>query len=63
METCMKCAAPLSFNEIGAHKKFLGRGAQTFLCKACLAKKLKVSPAVIDQKIEQFKRQGCALFV
>lgn len=63
MSGCMKCGKSLSFNEIGAYKKFINRGSKEFLCKACLAAKLDVTTEEIDRKIEQFKAQGCTLFV
>nr|WP_300838187.1 hypothetical protein [uncultured Acetatifactor sp.] len=59
---CMECGKPLSFNEIGAYKKFVNRGSTRFLCKACLAQKLNVTTEEIDRKIEQFRMQGCTLF-
>ena len=59
----MKCGKALTHNEIGAHKKFINRGSTSFLCKQCLAKELNIPAELIDQKIEQFKKQGCTLFV
>ena len=49
MASCMQCGKELTHNEIGAHRKFINRGA--------------VTPERIDEKIELFKRQGCTLFV
>lgn len=63
MEACMNCGKELTYNEIGAHKKFINRGSTQFLCLNCLAKKLDVAPIVIEHKIEEFKKQGCTLFV
>lgn len=63
MSVCMQCGRALTFNEIGAHKKFINRGSTSFFCKTCLAKWLDVPEEQIDKKIEQFKRQGCTLFV
>ena len=62
MERCMKCGKELTFNEIGAHRKFINRSSREFMCRNCLAQELKVPPELIDQKIEQFKLQGCTLF-
>lgn len=59
----MQCGKALTYNEIGAHKKFINRGARQFLCRSCLAASLNVDPELIDKKIEQFKLQGCTLFV
>lgn len=63
MSVCRSCGRELTFNEIGATKKFINRGSTSFFCKTCLAKWLDVSEELIDQKIEHFKRQGCTLFV
>lgn len=60
---CMQCGKALTYNEVGAYKKFVNRGSTQFLCKACLAGKLSVTVEDIDRKIEQFKAQGCTLFV
>lgn len=62
MADCYQCGKQLSHNEIGAHKKLINRGAEEFLCRECLAGKLKVPPELIDEKIKQFKQQGCTLF-
>lgn len=60
---CEECGKALTFNEVGACKKFVNRGSTRFLCKTCLAAKLDVTVEEIDRKIEQFKAQGCTLFV
>lgn len=60
---CESCGKALTFNEIGAYKKFVNRGSKSFLCKTCLAAKLGITVELIDEKIEQFKAQGCTLFV
>ena len=62
MEYCKNCKAALSRDEIGLHKKLLGRYATEFLCKACLAKEFRVSTALLDQKIEQFRQMRCCFF-
>ena len=63
MSICYQCSKELSHNEIGIYKKLINRGAEEFLCKHCLAQKLKVTPELLDEKILQFKNQGCTLFV
>ncbi len=63
MEYCFGCGKELTHNDIGAYKKFINRGSVKFLCKACLAKDLNISEEIINKKIEQFKEQGCTLFV
>lgn len=63
MDNCQKCGKKLSTNEIGISLRLLGRDGRRILCRECLAQELKVDPALIDRKIEQFKRMGCPLFV
>ena len=60
---CIRCKKSLTQNEIGAYMKFVNRDSKEFLCKSCLSKKLNIPENVIDKKIEDFKRQGCTLFV
>lgn len=63
MSDCIRCKKTLTYNEIGAYKKFINRGSQEFLCKQCLAEKLDLTVERINEKIEEFKLQGCTLFV
>lgn len=63
MNRCIRCGRELTQLDIGAHKKFINRGAQEFLCKHCIAEKFAVSEELLDQKIEEFKKMGCTLFV
>lgn len=60
--TCLSCGAPLTGDDIGAHKKLINRGATAFLCIPCLAKHFKVEEKLIRDKIVQFKKDGCTLF-
>lgn len=63
MSACQKCSQTLSTNEIGISLRLLGRDGRQLLCRQCLAQDLKIDPQLIDRKIEQFKLQGCPLFV
>ena len=61
-ETCVKCGAVLGKDDIGAHKKLVNRGAQSFMCVKCLARHFDVPEQKIREKIEEFRAQGCLLF-
>ena len=62
MTTCMNCNRPLTADEVAVHRKLVSREATRFMCKTCLAAYFGVPEEKIDQKIIQFKRQGCLLF-
>ena len=60
---CRQCGAALSADEVGLTRKLLDRGARTFLCIGCLAAFFGCDEARLRQKAEQFRREGCVLFV
>ena len=61
VKCCKACGKkPLSKNEVGISKKLLGDG--TLYCLDCLAEFLEVEVRDIEEKIEEFKEQGCELF-
>lgn len=62
MDKCVNCGKPLSVNEIGLHKRLINRGAEEYMCKACLAKHFNVSAEWLDEKIKMYIMQGCTLF-
>lgn len=63
MNRCIRCDAPLFRDDIGANRKFLGRALREFMCRECLSRELRVPRQLIDQKIQQFKEEGCTLFM
>ncbi len=64
MSKCCQCGKePLDKIEIGATKKFIHRAATEYWCKECMCKRFKISGEYFDMKIEQFKNQGCLLFL
>lgn len=62
MDKCVNCGKPLSVNAIGLHKRLINRGAEEYMCKACLAKHFNVSAELLDEKIKMYIMQGCTLF-
>ena len=60
---CSSCRKiPLTKDEIGASKKFLGINTHDLYCIECLAAYLEVTPEDIQDKIQMFKEDGCELF-
>lgn len=60
---CISCGkANLSKDEIGITLKLISDKATKFYCLDCLANYLDVSVQDIQDKIEEFKDEGCTLF-
>ena len=60
---CMKCGGGFGSYDIALHKKMINRGATEYMCSACLADWLKIDEEMLLSKVEQFKKQGCTLFL
>ena len=60
---CKQCGKLLSRDEIGLHKKMVNRGATEYFCLHCLAAYFGASPDYLKEKIEQFRKDGCTLFL
>lgn len=58
----MQCGRELSADEIGLHKKMINRGSTEFMCITCLAAFFHCEEKLLEQKIQQFREQGCMLF-
>lgn len=59
---CDSCDAILSKDEIGASKKFLGRNTLELYCYNCLADYMDCTVEEIQDRVREFKNEGCALF-
>lgn len=61
---CYICGkAPLNKNEIGLTKKLINRKSTSFFCLSCIAENLEVTEEELLDKIEEFKHEGCTLFI
>ena len=60
---CYICEAELDKNAIGLNKKLLGRNIIRYSCYSCLANYLDVTTEELLAKVEEFKTQGCTLFL
>lgn len=52
----------LTRNEIGLNKKLIGRDIKKLHCLQCLAVYLELSVDEIEERLQEFKDAGCALF-
>ena len=62
LPACALCGASLSPDEIGLTKKLINRGAVTFFCLPCLARRFDVPEEALRAKIREFREMGCTLF-
>lgn len=60
---CFYCEKEkLSKNEIGLNKKLIHSQVERIMCFSCLSQYFEISEEELQEKIEQFKLQGCTLF-
>ena len=60
---CVICSKKdLDKNTIGINKKLLGSDIENYYCMDCLADYLGVTVEDLEDKIEEFKDEGCTLF-
>ena len=63
MAICYVCGKdPLSKDEVGLTKKLIDKKAKKFYCIECLAAYLEVTEEELNNKLEEFKDEGCILF-
>ena len=48
---------------VALNKKLIGRNVKEFLCLACMADDFDCTEEDLRDKIEEFKEQGCTLFL
>ena len=61
---CVICGKEhLNKDTIGINKKLLGEDIENFYCLDCLAEYLGCTVDEFLDKIEEFKEEGCKLFV
>ena len=60
---CCLCESKLDKNATGLNKKLLGKSLSRFFCIDCLAAHLDVSPEDLYVKINEYKDQGCTIFL
>lgn len=62
-KTCVECGVSLKKDAAALSRKMLGRTITEFYCIDCLAETLDCDPDDLFVKIQEFKDQGCTLFL
>ena len=61
--TCCECGKRLIKDERALCQKLLGVDVEDFYCLDCLAEYLECAKTDLEVKIQEFKEQGCELFL
>lgn len=62
-KTCADCGVVLKKDDVALSQKMFGREIVKFNCIACLATILDCKVEDLIVKIQEFKEQGCTLFL
>lgn len=62
-ERCYICGKIITKDEIGINKKLVDENLKKFQCIDCLSSDLDISVEALEEKIEDFKKEGCKLFL
>lgn len=62
-KNCHECCCELTKDEIALSRKMLGRNIVDYFCISCLAEYIECSPDDLKIKIQEFREQGCTLFL
>lgn len=60
---CKDCGKKLIKDEIALNKKILDPQTREFLCLECMSIMLDCTIEDLEIKIDEFKEQGCSLFI
>ena len=64
MVNCIICGkSDLNKDTLGINKKLLGENITNYYCLDCLAEYLECTVEELLDKIEEFKAEGCKLFL
>lgn len=62
-KTCFECNCGLKKDEVALSKKLLGADTEDLYCLFCLSSYLECEIEDLKVKIQEFKEQGCTLFL
>lgn len=62
-KTCCNCGKGLKKDEVALTKKLVDADSTEFYCLSCLADYIGCTEQDLTEKIQEFKEQGCTLFL
>lgn len=63
IKTCRECGETLSKDEIALNKKLIDKSIKAFMCLGCMSEHFGCEVEDLQIKIDEFKEQGCTLFL
>ncbi len=63
VKKCCLCEEVLDKDSVGLNKKLLDPKITRFMCIKCLSSHFDVPTEELYEKIDEFKSQGCTLFL
>ena len=60
---CCECGSPLKKDEIALTRKLIDNDTADFYCLNCMAEYIGCTVQDLKEKIQEFKEQGCTLFL
>lgn len=64
INSCVGCGKDkLNKDTVALNKKLLGKNISNYYCMDCLSTYLEITVDELFEKIEEFKEQGCTLFL
>ena len=61
-KACVRCGKGVSRDEAALTRKLINRGMDAAWCLSCLGEHFRVDRRTLENKIDQFREQGCTLF-
>ena len=63
IRTCVDCGRPISKDEFALSRKLIDIDTEESYCLSCMAESFGCTEDDLRAKIQEFKEQGCALFL
>ncbi len=62
-KTCYGCGKELLKDEIALNKKLIDKSVKKYMCLSCMSDQFGCEVEDLQIKIDEFKEQGCTLFL
>ncbi len=60
---CADCGKPISKDEVALSRKLIDPDTEEYYCLTCMAENFGCTEEDLRIKIQEFKEQGCTLFL